>query len=225
MKNFKFYIVAFYCVLPLSGMFAQSSDVIEKTKVQVSSAQRVTQNSFTLDKIDAGVYNLSFQVWMDENSTITQLYSYQKNPWTTQTWDLSAIEKGKWVKLQKEITIEANTVDSEILFFVPNQAEAASETGSFYVDDISLEKVAALTHNVDTVDNFNIYPNPVKDFLSVELTEDSKIEIYSITGQLFETMQLNAGKFSLPMSTYKSGFYFVKVSTQTNTISRKILKN
>ena len=175
--------------------------------------------------IDAGIYNLSFQVWLNQTSTITQLFSYLKDPWLTQSWDLSAIEKGKWVKLQKEITIETSTADSEMLFFVPNQAEAATETGGFYIDDIVMEKIGAITHVVDTFDNIIVYPNPVIDFLKIKLSDDSKINIYSVTGQLLDVVQMSAGEVVIPMSDYKSGFYIVEINSTTTKISRKILKN
>lgn len=86
-----------------------------------------------------------------------------------------------------------------------------------------------------SVDEFNlanfikIYPNPVNDNLSIELTniyEDMTYQIYNTLGQSVAKGNLNSDRMhNINMSQYESGIYFVKLSTSTTSITQKVVKN
>ncbi|WP_179334960.1 T9SS type A sorting domain-containing protein [Winogradskyella costae] len=74
----------------------------------------------------------------------------------------------------------------------------------------------------------NIYPNPVKDNLNIELThvnETVDYQIYNTLGQKISEGSLEPNStYNMNMSQYETGLYFVKLSTSTNTITKKIIK-
>jgi len=64
---------------------------------------------------------------------------------------------------------------------------------------------------------FEIYPNPAKEILSIELADDPKdgsfIEIFSIDGKLLQRFPDIQKKTEADISAFSSGLYFVKVSS------------
>jgi hypothetical protein len=78
--------------------------------------------------------------------------------------------------------------------------------------------------------NFNIYPNPVKDNFSIELSNPTGINdkmfvsIYTIQGQLLIQQLIKCVNTEVDVSMLAKGVYLVKVETSTNTTIKKLVK-
>ncbi len=79
-----------------------------------------------------------------------------------------------------------------------------------------------------------IYPNPVKDFVTVDLQSDAsgpvQIYLYNILGtevQKWEPINLSPGdqKLKIDLSMIKSGIYILKLSKSDQVVSRVLKKN
>jgi polyhydroxybutyrate depolymerase len=69
----------------------------------------------------------------------------------------------------------------------------------------------------------SVYPNPVKDHLTVQYANTIKeIEIYDVTGKRVYTQQ--KPKHSISLSGIDSGIYFLKVETDLGATFKKIIK-
>jgi hypothetical protein len=70
-----------------------------------------------------------------------------------------------------------------------------------------------------------LFPNPVKDYLSVKLSNNEEvvtISIYNLLGKKIKTSQKN----KINISNFQKGVYFLEVRTNNGyKISKKILKN
>lgn len=85
--------------------------------------------------------------------------------------------------------------------------------------------VVLATQDVSAKSKISYYPNPVIDYLTI--TNDSKIkniEIYSVGGQRVLNETVNAEKGSLDMRKLSPGMYILKVNSDKNSESLKILK-
>jgi hypothetical protein len=75
----------------------------------------------------------------------------------------------------------------------------------------------------------DVYPNPVNDNLNVVLTninEGVSYIIYNTLGQRVANGNLSANSTHfINMSKQERGIYFIKLSTTSNSITRKIIKN
>ncbi len=75
----------------------------------------------------------------------------------------------------------------------------------------------------------DVYPNPVNDNLNVVLSnvnEDVSYTIYNTLGQYVSKGNLTANSTQIiNMSQQERGIYFIKLSTASNSITRKIVKN
>jgi len=73
--------------------------------------------------------------------------------------------------------------------------------------------------------NFNIYPNPVNDHLTLDNTSTSQItsiKVYDATGRLVLDEEGNTKQ--LDMSSLNSGLLFIKIETDEGVLTKKIIK-
>ena len=83
-------------------------------------------------------------------------------------------------------------------------------------------------NDINVASLFKIYPNPTKDFISIELKDmtslDYEIKLYSINGQLINSMHSNTLKTSIDMSNIPLGIYFLELSNGLKIHKFKIIK-
>ena len=80
----------------------------------------------------------------------------------------------------------------------------------------------------DYISNTTVYPNPAKDHIYVNVTEDSKVRIFDINGRLVIETTVNAGQKVINVQNLTNGVYMVKVYNNTNrepSISKVIIQN
>jgi uncharacterized repeat protein (TIGR02543 family) len=113
----------------------------------------------------------------------------------------------------------------------------ADGTGTFYAEDApitfngSLPLYAQWTENNLNVTDFsniklNFYPNPVKEFLTISLGNNSTImgyEIFDISGKRIE-FKSNHDSNIIKVSRFSKGVYLLKVQTDTGMLKAKFIK-
>ncbi len=73
----------------------------------------------------------------------------------------------------------------------------------------------------------SIYPNPVKDMLTIAIKDNSTIktiELYDIQGRLLQTQLVNDVHSELNVSSRANGMYFIKINTDKGTKVEKLVK-
>lgn len=74
--------------------------------------------------------------------------------------------------------------------------------------------------------NFKAYPNPVSDVLNLShSSEMSSVEVFNMLGQKVLAKDLNASQGQINISSLNSGNYFVKVTSEGQSKTIKIVKN
>jgi hypothetical protein len=74
--------------------------------------------------------------------------------------------------------------------------------------------------------DFAIYPNPVKDMLTVSLSNDNSafMQIYDVMGREIISKKINTPTTSIDFSKGVKGIYFAKIIYNNNYYSKKIIK-
>ncbi len=85
------------------------------------------------------------------------------------------------------------------------------------------------TGGINEVKNNNwlvFYPNPSKDFITVENIEhtDAVIEISGMEGQFITSLALKTDKTNIDVSALPSGIYVVEMKTKTGVAVKKFVK-
>jgi hypothetical protein len=69
-----------------------------------------------------------------------------------------------------------------------------------------------------------MYPNPVSDFLNVELEQDVNYFITNLNGQILQENILNRGKNIINFSRFTEGVYLITFEINGRTSTKKIIK-
>ena len=72
-------------------------------------------------------------------------------------------------------------------------------------------------------DNISVYPNPAKETLTIETTKDQELEILNLIGQTIYTSVITK-KAIVKTSAFPVGVYFIKLSTDKETVVKKFVK-
>ena len=74
-------------------------------------------------------------------------------------------------------------------------------------------------------DNLKYWPNPVRDFFNISHTDEiTNIAVYNVMGQQVLAENIDSKSAQLDFSGFKSGSYFVKINTNLETKTVKLIR-
>ena len=93
--------------------------------------------------------------------------------------------------------------------------------GSFVVLDTTSTAIA----EINSTNNFSVYPNPTNDFLNITSTNNENFSVF-IFNALGEKMYSTAFTANCQLSTanYSKGIYFIQLKTNTNSFTQIFIK-
>ena len=130
---------------------------------------------------------------------------------------INGVVKGliPYSKTAKTQTIENINVEGNVIIELID--ETTSNRVSF--DNLSWTCYSALATNVADIkiEKLSIYPNPVKNnqFLITGITKNETVKIYSLNGQLLQTINNVNNKDKVNLNKLAKGIYFVTTKTQS----------
>lgn len=105
--------------------------------------------------------------------------------------------------------------------------EAVNQLG-IKVDDFVINGV--LSADSFEVNQVSIYPNPSNGIFNIGFGNliPNKIEVYDVSGKLIlqkNSLEVSNNQTNIDLSNTSKGVYFVKISTDNNTITKRLIKN
>ena len=84
-----------------------------------------------------------------------------------------------------------------------------------------------LSINENQLNTVSIYPNPVNDVISLSSVQSfNKVQVLDLNGRIMKrTTFENVSSTSLNVSDLASGVYFLNISTDSGSVSKKFMKN
>ena len=159
------------------------------------------------------------------------------------------LESGKWVSIDVPLTAfnaasnstQTRTDIAQLLLFsnlnavyAPDEAfpggvvvygALLTDKAKVYVDNIYLYKGTALATEKFETSNVKMYPNPVKNTLTIEANSTiDKIAVYSILGQEVISKSPKSSSTTLQTSALQKGTYIVKSTIEGKTATSKFIK-
>jgi hypothetical protein len=138
------------------------------------------------------------------------VYDGTQNQWVREFIDLSDY-LGETIKVRFQLVSDSSV----------------NEDG-FYFDDLSLNTIDQSILGTDSFETINahIYPNPIKEKLTIELANPlpTLVKIYTISGQLIKNKEIDAVTTILDLSYLNSGIYILQLQTETSKGIYKIIK-
>lgn len=106
-----------------------------------------------------------------------------------------------------------------------NRVYVATNGGeSFLITVTQLGKPSAVD-DLQTEDQFVLYPNPTSGELFIESSQNGLLSVFSQSGQKLTEIQLEFGNHVLDLSKFRSGVYFVRIQTDSESFVKKVIKN
>ena len=88
------------------------------------------------------------------------------------------------------------------------------------IDDVTIAATTGI-ENVENAANVAIYPNPVRNMLTIEGNDVKNVEVIDMNGRVVLTND-RAGQ--LDMSTLAEGVYMVRVMSLSGVTAQKVVK-
>lgn len=136
-----------------------------------------------------------------------------------------------WATIAPIVIEGKNGVDFEIpiVYGVPSGGEL-DPIQYYYLQGVGfdLTELLYISTNELAVEeaNISVFPNPTTGKVSIDLTaltEDVNIEVFNIVGQQMKTITNARQLTTLDLSNLSNGVYFVKISNDEATISKKVV--
>ena len=124
------------------------------------------------------------------------------------------------VYLQDNLLNTTTNLSEETYTFTSNESNQKDRFVIVFTEEV-------LGNNDITESTISIYPNPTQDQLNIlsPLSEITAITIYDVRGRAVQTTQVsNQTNYQLNTSTLESSMYFVKITTQSGSITKRIIK-
>lgn len=131
--------------------------------------------------------------------------------------------------LMADINPAAGSSSPANMLIIGNNVYFSATNGTTGIEPWKFDPLAAGINEVSKeAISFNVYPNPCKDVLNFKSSEEKlTVRIYSTIGQLVYINSFNNGtakNYTIDISEFSSGIYFVKaVSGQRETVRKIIL--
>ena len=122
------------------------------------------------------------------------------------------------------IATEEIIIKPEFKSFIGSDFTARIHTGqknNFYPSD----DIQQITEVDKAIIEFELSPNPVKDFLNIEFNGYlESLEIIDLNGRIIQKHKKPNQSFTIDFSRELQGIYFVNLKTNNETITKKIIK-
>lgn len=100
------------------------------------------------------------------------------------------------------------------------------ESASVYQDDHTSfsSNCAALSNKIHTISEFKLFPNPMKNTISVNTTERSSLTVFNSLGKEILSLELEIGKTTINTEGFNRGLYLFNISNNNSSVTKRILK-
>lgn len=105
-----------------------------------------------------------------------------------------------------------------------------TDLGEYYVDDVTFTQFGGIGLNEWIADQALVFPNPVRDLLTVSLTgrlsNQATVELLSVTGQaVVVPVNITGQRVELSMHDVADGVYVVRITDGDRRLVERVVKN
>ena len=203
----------------------------QEITAEICEGEDYKENGFNLTNLSAGTYNetLEFETDYDCDSIVNLTLTVHEAP-------IVDIEGNTTITQGESTTLTASGADSYVwstgettatITVSPEETTKYSVVGTTNGCEAESEITVNVTVGVSENDALNakIYPNPTQGELNVRCTGMREITVFMPNGQTIEKINVNDDNYTLNMSNYKSGVYYLRITTENGTSIQKVLKD
>lgn len=184
----------------------------------------LNEGSWTLVPVTAFTYN-GYNSTLDGTSSNDNPLKGQRAFTGTDGGSLG----GSWGQSVIDLSKLGVTSGSKIKFRFEMGTDGCNGVEGWYLDELYVYNCSTLAvEDVKKQNGISVFPNPTSGFVTIQNKNNSNlknVEIYNVAGQLVQRFNVsNAKNASLDMSQLMNGTYVLKVISETETNSVKVIK-
>lgn len=185
----------------------------------------LNEGSWTLVPVTAFTYN-GYNSTLDGTSSNDNPLKGQRAFTGTDGGSLG----GSWGQSVIDLSKLGVTSGSKIKFRFEMGTDGCNGVEGWYLDELYVYNCSTLAvEDVKKQNAISVFPNPTSGFVTIQNTKNSDlktVEIYNVAGQLIKNFKLNSGtnKASLDMSQLLNGTYILKVKSESENNTVKVIK-
>ncbi|WP_312206319.1 M4 family metallopeptidase [Epilithonimonas hominis] len=185
----------------------------------------LNDGSWTLVPVTAFTYN-GYNSTLDGTSSNDNPLKGQKAFTGTDGGSLG----GSWGQSVIDLSKLGVTSGSKIKFRFEMGTDGCNGVEGWYLDELYVYNCSTLAvEDVKKQNGISVFPNPTSGFVTIQNTKNSElktVEIYNVAGQLIKNFKLDSGtnKASLDMSQLLNGTYILKVKSESENNTVKVIK-
>lgn len=191
----------------------------ENIEVQICEGESYTEYGFEFVNPEVGTYNqqslyngilyiLELTVVANPDVTINGKDKVELGESVTLT--ASGADTYVWSTGETGVSITV-TPDETTKYYVAGTKDGCEGNAEFTVE------VALSIEENESVDA-NVYPNPTQGELTIECDAMKELTVIMPNGQVVEKINVNDDIYSLNMTEYNSGVYYIKITTKDNNV-------
>jgi hypothetical protein len=175
-----------------------------------------------------GSNKMYMDIWIDPNTNLNSLRTFLDRPNTRLDFNLSNIEKGKWVTVSQTFSrntaSDTNLSNGDRIRFQLRSTEIQGSNALFYIDNIRFERdnTALSLKDANSFD-FNIYPNPAKTHIKITTKENSNIAIINSIGMVVKSIKKSKKNHFVSIENLSSGLYFIEIKHNKKIATKKLI--
>lgn len=77
-------------------------------------------------------------------------------------------------------------------------------------------------NDLDLTTKVEMYPNPARNVLFIEVSENAEVVFYNASGKVFQQSNLRAGKNEIKIN-FQQGLYFLQIKSNSGLVQKKLL--
>lgn len=108
------------------------------------------------------------------------------------------------------------------------QCYSIAQMFNLYIDDIEIDVDGVNNLEIESTNDFMIYPNPAKDMVSIIFigndASEKQVVVCDINGRIVKQSNQTSKVFEIDFSTLISGVYFVTITTGDKCLTKRIMK-
>jgi Zn-dependent metalloprotease len=134
-----------------------------------------------------------------------------------------------WGQSVINLTMLGITPNSQLKLRWEFGSDGCNGADGWYLDEIVIYNCteALSSNNFNFLnENINIYPNPTSGIFNIKMKSitDFQYNIYDITGKvIMSKIDITKNNFNLDMSNYTKGIYFIKLTSDAGSITKKLI--
>ncbi|MCD4663882.1 MAG: T9SS type A sorting domain-containing protein, partial [Bacteroidales bacterium] len=210
-----------------------ASNGLHKSTTNVShydTGDNMTINNITVENMSYSIVdNLKIRFYLSTNRNISTSDYKIGSTWVWETFPEESYYVGDFIQ-----DIPSNIPSGSYYVGMIVTVNGFNNDDFTYNNTTCLSNAVVINNSIGILEtgisnHFSLYPNPVKNELTVEtsqfdIRDGIKILIYDLTGQIFLKRTILTEMTKIDLSRLSTGMYLVKIGTENDFITKKIIK-